>query len=249
MANITQGMIIALGLLKLAVLMLWALPGTTAPRTKLTLAAAALNFVVVLPLSVLSYFEHALRVAPSFIIELYLLLTILFDVVRVRTLWLMPASVHTALAAAETATLVVKVVLALVEAARKDQLVFPNIRKKYTLEQLAGFYGRSMFFWLGSTLWNGLSLPFPSSEKRTNHFKASLGTWYPRICPVPATTSRQSCCENGSGRAGRKTPTRPPKLPCSGHSSSLCRESFSSPQFLARPSWLSHSPSRCCWSA
>jgi hypothetical protein len=152
-----QGFIAALGLLKLAVLMLWALPGTTAPRTKLTLAAAAVNFIAVFPLSVLSYFEHVFRVAPSFIIELYLLLTVLFDVVRVRTLWLMPASAHTQLAAAETATLAIKVVLAIVEAARKDQLVFPAVREKYTVEQLAGFYGRSMFFWLGSTLWNGLS--------------------------------------------------------------------------------------------
>jgi hypothetical protein len=83
-----------MGLLKLPVLMLRALPGTTAPKTGLTLAAAALNFAVVIPLSALSYFEHVFRVAPSFIIELYLLLSILFDVVRVRTLWLMPGSAH-----------------------------------------------------------------------------------------------------------------------------------------------------------
>ncbi len=145
---------IALGLLKLAALMLWALPGTAAARTRLTLAAAALNFLVVFPLAVLSYFEHVFRVAPSFIIELYLLLNVLFDVVRIRTLWLMP-SAHTALAVTETVTLVVTLILAVVEAARKDWLVFPHIRKRYTSEQLAGFYGRSMFFWLGSTLWNG----------------------------------------------------------------------------------------------
>lgn len=152
-----QGLIVVMGLLKLAVLMLWALPTTSAPRTRLTLAAAALNFIVVFPLSALSYFEHAFRVAPSFIIELYLLLTVLFDVVRVRTLWLMPASAHTSIAAAETVTLAVKIALAVVEAARKDQLVFPSVKEKHTKEQLAGFYGRSMFFWLGATLWNGLS--------------------------------------------------------------------------------------------
>ncbi|KAK4246305.1 P-loop containing nucleoside triphosphate hydrolase protein [Corynascus novoguineensis] len=150
-----QALLIALGLLKLAVLMLWALPGSTAPRTKLTLAAAAVNVVVVIPLSVLSYFEHAFRVAPSFIIELYLLLTLLFDIIRVRTLWLMPTPSHTQLAAAETVALVVKVILSLAEAAKKDQLVFPDVKEKYTKEQLSGFYGRSMFFWLGSTLWNG----------------------------------------------------------------------------------------------
>ncbi|KAL2134935.1 hypothetical protein VTI74DRAFT_10342 [Chaetomium olivicolor] len=154
---VKQGLIIAMGLLKLTVLMLWALPGTTAPRTRLTLAAAALNFVITMPLSVLSYFEHGFRVAPSFIIEMYLLLTLLFDVVRVRTLWLMPPSAHVSIAAAETAALAVKVVLAVVEAARKDALVFPDVREKHTAEQLSGFYGRSMFFWLGSTLWNGFT--------------------------------------------------------------------------------------------
>jgi hypothetical protein len=165
-----QGLIIALGLLKLAVLMLWALPGTTAPRTRLTLAAAALNFVVVFPLSAVSYFEHAFRVAPSFIIELYLLLTVLFDIVRVRTLWLMPTSAHTSLAAAESVALAVKLALVLAEAARKDQLVAPDVKQRYTIEQMAGFYGRSMFFWLGSALWSGLSTPITHIlETRTNN--------------------------------------------------------------------------------
>ncbi|GAB1316363.1 hypothetical protein MFIFM68171_06573 [Madurella fahalii] len=150
-------LITVLGLLKLGVLMLWALPGTTAPRTKLTLAAAALNLFIVFPLLVLSYFEHVFRVAPSFIIELYMLLTVLFDVVRLRTLWLMPPSAHVSLAAGETATLAVKVALVLAEAARKDSLLLPDSKEKFSTEQLAGLYGRSLFFWLGSTLWNGFT--------------------------------------------------------------------------------------------
>ncbi|KAL2178346.1 uncharacterized protein P884DRAFT_269013 [Thermothelomyces heterothallicus CBS 202.75] len=150
-----QSLIISFGLLRLAVLMLWALPGTTASRTKLTLAAAALNFVVVIPLSVLSYFEHVHRAAPSFIIELYLLLTLLFDIARVRTLWLMRTTSHEQLAAIETVAVVIKIALSFSEAARKDDLVFPGVKEKYTKEQMAGFYGRSMFFWLGSALWNG----------------------------------------------------------------------------------------------
>lgn len=154
-----------MGLLKLAVLMLWALPGTTAPRTRLTLAAAALNFVAVFPLAVLCYFEHAFRAAPSFIIEVYLLLTVLFDIARIRTLWLMPPSAHVSLAAAEAAALAVKIFVGLAEAARKDQLVFPDVREKYSVEQLSGFYGRSMFFWLASTLWNGSSAALVSGPR------------------------------------------------------------------------------------
>ncbi|KAL2165882.1 hypothetical protein VTG60DRAFT_3684 [Thermothelomyces hinnuleus] len=154
-ANSVQSLIISFGLLRLAVLMLWALPGTTASRTKLTLAAAALNFVVVIPLSVLSYFEHVHRAAPSFIIEPYLLLTLLFDIARVRTLWLMRTTSHKQLAAVETVAVVIKIALSFSEAARKDDLVFSGVKEKYTKEQMAGFYGRSMFFWLGSALWNG----------------------------------------------------------------------------------------------
>ncbi|AEO59326.1 hypothetical protein MYCTH_52715 [Thermothelomyces thermophilus ATCC 42464] len=150
-----QSLIMSFGLLRLAVLMLWALPGTTASRTKLTLAAAALNFVVVIPLSVLSSFEHVHRAAPSFIIEPYLLLTLLFDIARVRTLWLMRTTSHKQLAAVETVAVVIKIALSFSEAARKDDLVFPGVKEKYTKEQMAGFYGRSMFFWLGSVLWNG----------------------------------------------------------------------------------------------
>ncbi|KAK4139084.1 P-loop containing nucleoside triphosphate hydrolase protein [Dichotomopilus funicola] len=155
---VKQGLTIVLGLLKLAVIMLWAIPGTGgAPRTNLTLPAAAVNFVGVFPLSALSYFEHTLSVAPSFLIELYLLLTILFDVARLRTLGLMPEGSHRSLAAAEGVALAVKIALMLVEAARKDRLIAPEVKRKHTLEQLSGFYGRSMFFWLGATLWNGFT--------------------------------------------------------------------------------------------
>ncbi|KAK4224171.1 P-loop containing nucleoside triphosphate hydrolase protein [Podospora fimiseda] len=152
-----QGLTIILGLLKLAVLLLWALPSTKAPRTELTLAAAAINFVAVFPLCALSYFEHTFRASPSFTIQLYLLLTTLLDVVRVRTLWLMPGSAHTALAVTEAATLAFKIILGLVEAARKDQLVLKSLKEQYTKEQLSGLYGRSLFFWLASTLWNGFN--------------------------------------------------------------------------------------------
>lgn len=148
--------------------MLWAIPGTGAPRTAITLPAAAVNFIGVFPLAALSYFEHTLSVAPSFLIELYLLLTILFDVARLRTLGLMPGASHRSLAAAEGVALAVKIALMLVEAARKDRLISPEVKKKHTLEQLSGFYGRSMFFWLGATLWNGLS-PIPSLIRVTSY--------------------------------------------------------------------------------
>lgn len=129
----------------------------------MTLVAAALNFATVFPLCTLSYYEHAFNVAPSILIELYLLLTIGFDAVRTRTLWLMPSSGYVALAAVESAAIVAKLVLALAEATRKDDLLLAGT-DKFTGEQLYGLYGRSLFFWLGRILWNGMAPPTFSTK-------------------------------------------------------------------------------------
>lgn len=137
--------------------MLWALRQTP-EKTKTTLAASALGFLVVFPLGLLSYYEHVLCIAPSVLIELYLLLTVGFDATRIRTLWLMPGA--GSLAATESAALAVKIGLAVAEAYRKDGLL-QETGHKYTGEQLSGLYGKSLLLWMGSTLWNGMSLPLP----------------------------------------------------------------------------------------
>jgi len=130
--------------------------GTDGDKTKLTLAAAAVHFAAILPLSLLSYHEHVFNVAPSFIIEIYILFTIGFDAVRVRTLWLMPLDGYTPIAALETAAIAVKLAIAFVEAVKKnDLLLLDVVGKSYTKEQLNGLYGRSLFLWLFGLLWNG----------------------------------------------------------------------------------------------
>jgi hypothetical protein len=137
--------------MKLGVLLLWVF--TNAEKTGLTRPAAAINFVAAIPLCLLSYMDHVFTVSPSLLVELYLLLTVGFDIVRIRTLWLMQDT-SMPLAAIETASLVVKLLLAIVEARPKIGLL-QDRTKQYTGEQLSGLYGQSLLLWLCSTLWNG----------------------------------------------------------------------------------------------
>ena len=145
-----------LGLLKLTILMLWAL--SDLGRTKATLAASAINFLAVFPLAIISYFEHVFKVSPSILVESYLLLTLGFDVVRIRTLWLLPAA--TKVAAPECAALFIKLALMIAESQPKRSLLL-RAQEQYTGEQLSGLYGRALFLWLWNTLWSGMNYLVP----------------------------------------------------------------------------------------
>lgn len=65
---------------------LWALP--SADGTKASIATNAVLAVGALFLVLLSYAEHTRSVKPSLILNAYLLVSLLFDIARVRTLWL-----------------------------------------------------------------------------------------------------------------------------------------------------------------
>ena len=60
---------------------------TGATITTLTISAAALSTLATLMLGFCSYFHHPMSIRPSKIIELYLLLRMLTDIVRIRTIW------------------------------------------------------------------------------------------------------------------------------------------------------------------
>ncbi|KAJ5698548.1 hypothetical protein N7462_000553 [Penicillium macrosclerotiorum] len=108
--------------LQIAQTILWALPA--ADRTKASIATNAVLAVGALLLCVLSYAEHSRSVRPSFILNTYLLCSLLFDIARVRTLWLRAVDgFNEVIAVVTTAT--------------------------------AGFYNRSVFFWLNPLFKNG----------------------------------------------------------------------------------------------
>lgn len=91
---------------------------------------------------------------PSFIINLYLIATALFDAARVRTRWLKNEGDGHALAAVMTASLAVKVVILLLEAREKRSLLL-GLYSRFSVESTSGLISRSSFWWLNSLLISG----------------------------------------------------------------------------------------------
>jgi hypothetical protein len=99
-------------------------------------------------LAVLSYAEHTRSVRPSFILNTYLLCSLLFDIARVRTLWLRYTDTfNEIIALVTTVALGVKVLLVLLEAVEKRNILKTEFAG-YPPEATAGFYNRSLFWWL-----------------------------------------------------------------------------------------------------
>ncbi|KAJ5107721.1 hypothetical protein N7456_004396 [Penicillium angulare] len=123
-------------------------------RTKLTIATSALSFISSLGLCLLSHLEHARSVRPSPIINGYILLTLIFDIARSRTLFLHGES--KAIAACFAGMIGVKVMVLLAEAAEKRKILLSPYRD-LSPEETSGIYSRSFFFWLNQLMTSGFS--------------------------------------------------------------------------------------------
>lgn len=123
-------------------LILWALTQYGSHRTRATIASTSLDLVAVIALGILSPVEHVKSSRPSSIISVYLLLTTIFDIARVRTLWDID-NLHT-VAAVFTAAFAVKCCLLVLETISKRA----RLRTPATPEQTSGIYGLSFFAWL-----------------------------------------------------------------------------------------------------
>ncbi|KAJ5740717.1 hypothetical protein N7493_000589 [Penicillium malachiteum] len=125
---------------------LWALP--SADGTKASLATNALLAIGSLVLIVLSYAEHTRSVRPSFILNAYLLITLLFDAARARTLWLRSIdSFNDIIATVTSIAMCAKLVLVVLEAVEKRRILKEEYQG-YPPEATAGFYSQAMFYWL-----------------------------------------------------------------------------------------------------
>ncbi|ROW15668.1 hypothetical protein VPNG_02110 [Cytospora leucostoma] len=121
-------------------------------RTDVSIASTTLSLVSALTLAVLSHFEHVRSVRPSFLINLYLIATVLFDVARVRTRWQIGS--EDAIASALTAALAVKCAVLLLEAVEKRSLLL-GLDRRFSYESTSGLFSRSSFWWLNSLLLSG----------------------------------------------------------------------------------------------
>jgi ATP-binding cassette, subfamily C (CFTR/MRP), member 1 len=139
----------ALACIRLVSLIFWA---QTKYRNPSALAAAAITVATTLPICALSYYEHTFNVAPSIVLSFYLLLTVIFDIAKVRSLWLIDDVKP--LAVLESLALVATITLAIAETKTKKTILLSRYRG-FTWEQLSGLYGRSLFLWLRELLWHG----------------------------------------------------------------------------------------------
>ncbi|KAK0644149.1 ABC transporter [Cercophora newfieldiana] len=137
-------------IIQLALVSLWAAGhGVT---TKTTLAAAALAFVSMLGLTILSIFEHSRDLRPSIILQSFLAATTLLDLPRTRTQWLLQD--NTAVASLFTTTLLLRVVILVVESLQKwtDEKEWPDGASR---EMTHGIFGHTFLWWLRPLLLTG----------------------------------------------------------------------------------------------
>jgi hypothetical protein len=114
---------------------------TLAPQT----AAAVLVFVNGLLLLFVSHVEHTRSVKPSTLINVYLLLTFLFDCAIARTAWLL---VHSyAIAQLYTSAAAIKLLGLAAEAWEKRSILLSRYQH-LSPETTSGILGRSVFWWL-----------------------------------------------------------------------------------------------------
>ncbi|RYO90243.1 hypothetical protein DL762_002765 [Monosporascus cannonballus] len=138
------------GAVQIALLVFFARPGSYTTRT--SLPAATLAFVDVFVLGALSWFEHAYSPRPSALINVYLLLSVLFDAVQARTLWLKRSDI--VIPALFTTSLVIKFSLLVLESAEKGRFLSPIWRER-SPEEKSGIFSQGLLLWLRRILAKG----------------------------------------------------------------------------------------------
>jgi ATP-binding cassette subfamily C (CFTR/MRP) protein 1 len=147
----TQQLYIALfAAIQLALLISWSLKSLN--RTKLSIASAALSFVDSLFFCLLSYKEHSRSLRPSALLGTYLFFSLIFDAVRLRTLWHLERD--QLIRALFTSSLLAKFMLLLLEA--RDKRIYLNSADRLRgPEETSSIFNLSMFWWLNDLFLRG----------------------------------------------------------------------------------------------
>ena len=138
-------------------------------RSRISLASAALSFITGLFLSFLSHLEHVKSIRPSFLISLFLIVTVLFDIARVRTRWLGQDNV---VAGVLTASVAMKCLVLSTEAVEKRGLLQ---LQSFSMESTSGFISRSFFWWLTPLLRDGFKRLLSLDDLPAIHEKLDSG--------------------------------------------------------------------------
>jgi ATP-binding cassette subfamily C (CFTR/MRP) protein 1 len=130
----------------LTLLTLWTLPSVT--RTRASIPVQAVTFAAVLLVCLLSYYEHTRAVRPSFLLDIYLFFTLLFDSARARTLWLRETDDYNKTMAIVFSVAVGLKALALLLESVEKRRILRSQYKAYPPEATASIFTRSFFSWL-----------------------------------------------------------------------------------------------------
>ena len=128
--------------MQLAFLVLIARPA--AYKTKATIAAGVIGLVGALVQWLLSYIEHTRSQRPSDVLNAYLVLSLLFDIARDRTLWLRHEGL--AINAVFTASVCIKCANLLLEATEKT-FILKAPYNAYPPEATSSIFSRCFFSW------------------------------------------------------------------------------------------------------
>ncbi|KAJ5678957.1 P-loop containing nucleoside triphosphate hydrolase protein [Penicillium macrosclerotiorum] len=136
--------------LQLILLVFWCQSST--PTTRATIPTAIANIVSLLLVLYLSHLEHLRSLRPSTTNCLFLGLTTLLDLARLRTLYFIPDNQLISILFA--VSWIGKVIVLVLESTEKRSL----LKKEYTessLEATSSIFNRGIFWWLNGLLWKG----------------------------------------------------------------------------------------------
>ncbi|KAJ5190136.1 multidrug resistance-associated protein [Penicillium cinerascens] len=134
---------LAFAAIQLALLISWAQNVT--PHTNVSVASGAVNLAVAMEILILSWMEDERSVKPSSLLAIYLFLTLLFDIVQTRTLWLSRAG--SVIPSLFTANVAAKTTMLLLESLGKQKYLTGTYRD-LPPESTSGILNRSFMWWL-----------------------------------------------------------------------------------------------------
>lgn len=140
--------------LSAALLALWSLGGASTHQTRASVPAAALSMVECLVFMALSFSEHRKSAGSSLLLDAYLSISVILDIVRVRTLWL--NHTQASIAGLFTTCLAVKLVALILEESSKRRWLLPT-SWIWSTEVTGGVFSRTLFAWLDRLLYTGYS--------------------------------------------------------------------------------------------
>ena len=145
--------------LQTALLVLWTRPGIY--RTRVSIVAAVFGLLNALVVLGLSFLEHNRSIRPSTLLQIYFVLSLLCDIARARTLWLIGTS--TAIASVFSTAVVVKLCITSLESTEKRRILKSEY-KSMTLESTSSVVNISIFWWLNNLLRSGAKNIFAMND-------------------------------------------------------------------------------------